>query len=70
MKENDAMTKDSLSSTLSKALDTPLPVTVPALAEAFDAAQVSVERFCLSAGIAALQEMTAKDVATGNCMSR
>ena len=63
MKENDAMTKDSRSSTHSKVLDAPLPVRVPAMAEAFDAVQVSVERFCLSAGIEALQEMMAGDVA-------
>ena len=38
------MTKDTLSSTHSKVLDAPLPVRVPAVAEAFDAMQVSVER--------------------------
>ena len=32
------------------------------MAEAFDAVQVSVERFCFSAGIEALQEMMAEDV--------
>jgi transposase-like protein len=35
----------------------------PSLSEAFEAVQVSVDRFCLAAGIEALEEMMADDVA-------
>ncbi len=63
MMENDATTKDCRSSTHLKVLDAPLPMRAPAMADAFDAVQVSVERFCFSPGIEALQEMMAEDVA-------
>ena len=62
-KENDAITNDTRSSILSKVLDAPLPLTVPPLTGAFEAMRVSADRFCLVAGLAALQEMMAEDVA-------
>ena len=37
-------------------------MSVPPLGEAFDAVRVSVDRFCLLAGIEALQELMEEDV--------
>ena len=58
------MTKDSRSWIHSKVQGSSLPVSVPPLAEAFDAVQISVNRFCLLAGIEVLQELMADDVAS------
>lgn len=58
------MTKDSRSWIHSKVQGSSLPVSVPPLAEAFDAVQISVDRFCLLAGIEVLQELMADDVAS------
>ncbi len=57
------MTNDTQRSTHAKVRDAQLPVSVPAMAEAFEAVRVSVERFSLLAGIAALQGMMAEEVA-------
>lgn len=63
------MTKDTCSSIRSKALDAPLPVGAPPLSEAFEAVRMSVDRFCLLAGIEALGEMMEAD-ATAVCGAR
>lgn len=55
------MGNDIRSSTRAKALAAPFPL--PPLGEAMDEVRVSVDRFCLLAGIAALQEMMADDAA-------
>lgn len=57
------MRNDTSSSPRSKAQETVLSAPVPSLLEAFDAVQMSVDRFCLIAGISALQEMMSEDVA-------
>ena len=56
------MGKDIRSSTSPKALGACLPVT--GLGDALDEVRLSVERFCLLAGIEALQEMMAEDATT------
>ena len=45
----------------SKALEHPLPMPVPPLSDAYKDLRVSVDRFCLLAGIEALAEMLAAD---------
>jgi len=55
------MTKITANRRLSKVLETPLPVALPSLPEAMEDLQVSVERFCLLAGVEALGEMLAED---------
>jgi transposase-like protein len=61
------MRKDIRSSTSPKALGASLPV--PTLGEAMDEVRLSVDRFCLLAGIEALQEMMEED-ATAVCGAR
>ncbi len=58
------MTNDTGSTIHSKVQGSPLPVSAPPLGEAFDAVRVSVDRFCLLAGIEALQELMEEDVAS------
>ena len=55
------MTKSSPNTRLSKALESPLPLSVPSLPSAFEDLQISVDRFCLLAGVEALGEMLAED---------
>jgi len=55
------MTKDIANARLSKALEAPLPLAVPSLPAAFEDLQLSVDRFCLLAGVEALGEMLAED---------
>ena len=55
------MTKTTQNSRLSKLLQSPLPVLPPALPEAFEDLRMSVDRFCLLAGVEALGEMLAED---------
>ncbi len=55
------MTKTTQNSRLSKLLQSPLPVLPPALPEAFEDLRLSVDRFCLLAGVEALGEMLAED---------
>ncbi len=55
------MTKDILNARLSKVLATPLPLAVPSLPSALEDLRVSVDRFCLLAGVEALGEMLAED---------
>jgi len=55
------MTKTTQNSRLSKLLQSPLPVLPPALPEVFEDLRVSVDRFCLLAGVEALGEMLAED---------
>jgi hypothetical protein len=55
------MTKITQNSRLSKLLQSPLPVLPPALPEAFEDLRMSVDRFCLLAGVEALGEMLAED---------
>ena len=56
------MTNDTSRLARSKVRGAPLPVMVPSSSEAFEAVQMSVDRFCLVAGIEVLQEMMAEDV--------
>ena len=55
------MTKPTTKGRLSKLLEVPLPVLPPALPEAFEDLRLSVDRFCLLAGVEALGEMLAED---------
>jgi len=55
------MTKDNPSARLSKALQAPLPLAVPSLPSALEDLRISVDRFCLLAGVEALGEMLAED---------
>ena len=55
------MTKTTTNDRLSKLLEAPLPVLPPALPEAFEDLRLSVDRFCLLAGVEALGEMLAED---------
>ena len=55
------MTKTTQNSRFSKLLRSPLPVLPPALPEVFEDLRVSVDRFCLLAGVEALGEMLAED---------
>ena len=55
------MTKSSPNTRLSKALESPLPLSVPSLPSAFEDLQISVDRFCLLAGVEALGEMLAEE---------
>ena len=55
------MTKITANAGLSKVLETPLPVALPRLPEAMEDLRVSVERFCLLAGVEALGEMLSED---------
>ncbi len=55
------MTKDIANARLSKALGAPLPLAVPSLPSAFEDLQISVDRFCLLAGVEALGEMLSED---------
>jgi transposase-like protein len=55
------MTKDIPNARLSKVLATPLPLAVPSLPSALEDLRVSVDRFCLLAGVEALGEMLAED---------
>lgn len=61
------MRQDIPSSTSAKALATPFPL--PTLGEAMDEVRLSVDRFCLLAGIEALTEMMEED-ATAVCGAR
>ena len=56
------MTNDTSRLLRSKVRGAPLPVMVPSSSEAFEAMQMSVDRFCLVASIEVLQEMMAEDV--------
>ena len=56
------MRNDIRSSTSPKALAAPFPL--PTLEEAVDEVQLSVDRFCLLAGIGALREMMEEDATT------
>ena len=58
------MTKDISHSVRSKVLDAPLPLPLPTLVDAVEEVRLSVDRFCLLAGIGALQEMMEEDAAT------
>ncbi len=55
------MTKDIPNSRLSKALQAPLPLAASLLPPAFEDLRISVDRFCLLAGMEALGEMLAED---------
>ena len=55
------MTKTIRNSRLSKLLEIPLPLLPPALPEAFDDLRMSVDRFCLLAGVETLGEMLDED---------
>ena len=55
------MTKTTWNSRLSKLLEIPLPLLPPALPEAFDDLRMSVDRFCLLAGVETLGEMLDED---------
>ena len=57
------MTKDISHPAHWKVLDAPLPFPLPRLAEALDEVRLSVDRFCLLAGIEGLQEMMEEDAA-------
>jgi len=57
------MTKTIASKLGSKALEGPLPMPVPSMAEAMEGVRQSVDRFCLLAGIEALGEMLEEDAA-------
>ncbi len=55
------MTKHIANTRLSKVLEAPLPLTLSKLASAFEDLRISVDRFCLLAGVEALGEMLAED---------
>ena len=55
------MTKDIPNTRLSKVLEAPLALSVPSLPSALEELRVSVDRFCLLAGVEALGEMLAED---------
>ena len=55
------MTKTTRNSRLSKLLEIPLPLLPPALPEAFDDLRMSVDRFCLLAGVETLGEILDED---------
>ena len=55
------MNKSSPNIRLSKVLEAPLPLAVPSLPLAFEDLRISVDRFCLLAGVEALGEMLAED---------
>jgi transposase-like protein len=55
------MTKDIPNTRLSKVLEAPLPSSLPNLPSAFEDLRISVDRFCLLAGVEALGEMLAED---------
>ena len=55
------MTQDIPNARLSKVLEAPLPLAVPSLPSALKELRVSVDRFCLLAGVEALGEMLAED---------
>ena len=55
------MSKTTRNAPSSKALEHPLPMPVPPLSDAYKDLRVSVDRFCLLAGIEALAEMLAAD---------
>ncbi len=57
------MTKTIANAGLSKVATTPLPLPFPCLPEALDEVRMSVDRFCLLAGIETLHEMLAEDAA-------
>ena len=57
------MTKNSPNTRLSKALEAPLPLAVPSLPSVFEDLRISVDRFCLLAGVEALGEMLAEEAA-------
>ena len=61
-RENDTMGKNIRSSSSPKALATSFPM--PPLADAMDAVRLSVDRFCLLAGIEALAEILEEDATT------
>ena len=61
-RENDTMGKNIRSSSSPKALATSFPM--PPLADAMDAVRLSVDRFCLLAGVEALAEMMEEDATT------
>ena len=63
------MTKDISRSVRSKVLDNRLPYPLPTSVEALDEVRLSVGRFCLMAGIEALQKMMDDD-ATAVCGAR
>jgi len=63
------MTKDISRSVRSKVLDNRLPYPLPTSVEALDEVRLSVDRFCLMAGIEALQKMMDDD-ATAVCGAR
>ena len=54
------MSKTTRNAPSSKALEHPLPMPVPPLSDAYKDLRVSVDRFCLLAGIEALAEMLAR----------
>jgi transposase-like protein len=55
------MTKTTQNSRFSKLLQSPLPVLAPALPVVFEDLRLSVDRFCLLAGVEALGEMLTED---------
>ncbi len=55
------MMKDIPNARLSKVLEAPLALAVPSLPSALEELRVSVDRFCLLAGVEALGEMLAED---------
>jgi transposase-like protein len=55
------MTQDIPNARLSKVLEAPLPLAVPSLPSALEELSLSVDRFCLLAGVEALGEMLAED---------
>ena len=57
------MTKTIANTRFSKVAAMPLPLCLPALPEALDEVRMSVDRFCLLAGIETLNEMLTEDAA-------
>ena len=58
------MSKMTRNASSSKALEHPLPMPMPPLSDAYQDLRVSVDRFCLLAGIEAIGEMLAADAET------
>ena len=56
------MSKTTRNAPSSQALENPLPMPMPPLSGAYQDIRVSVDRFCLLAGIEAIGEMLAADV--------
>ncbi len=70
------MLKHTCSTSLSKTADAPLPMVLPPFGEAWEDVRMSVDRFCLLAGLEAMAAMFAEDTAarcglrTVRCLQR